>query len=218
MTEALTLPQGILPVLVLAHDGIDPDRLGALETAIPGLHLAEDRNTILQALAQSWSTLDSYGPLKGHRESGRQTGPDHPWFGAEHTDAARLMQRLGITILTHVAPSPNGARVVAIVSRQLFWTEDELRAFCGFFMAALPHARLLLPLSAPDQAEQIFADRTGWRADAARNAVTVMAGHAGFLADTYSDRAIRWDLDADAGVPDDVVGALTVTDETGGTI
>lgn len=199
MSRALTIPSGRRACLVLGHDGIDPNALDSLREQVPGLQLSDERQTgVLGALMRCWQTVDGFGPLKGHREGAQTPGAAHPWYGANRSDPGQLAARMGPALLSPAVWGAQDAGLACFVSSQVFWTWDDIRTYCSFFLRALPDGMLILPRGPVDVLAGIFAMRAGWSRDAAKEAVTLMAQHMDALADTWPERCLDWDV-ADPG-------------------
>lgn len=198
----------IRPLLILAHDGIDLARMSALPDAVDGCWMTQGHDDALAALAESWTILNSYQPLQGHRAAGRKLGPEQPWFGAERTNPDAYLQRMGPAILPGIVSPPPGTRVAGIVSRRIFWAQDQALALCDFFLGAMANGLILLPSATGDEVVETFAAVSDWRPEAARQAIDTMAQMAEVIAQAYPGRALHWALDAEAPLPGGLLGAL----------
>ncbi len=208
MSARLVFPD-VLPVLILAHDGVAPGHLTSLDAAVPGLTLQTGADAALLALAQGWTTLAEFGPLKGHRQRGTTPSPDQPWYGADRTDPDLYLRRMGPVVVPGIADVPAGTKTIGFVSRQLFWTPEEAQNFCAFFLGAMPHSVIVLPVGDTDMLQDEFRRQSGWREEAAGKAVAAIAENAQTIAEVFSGRTVTWELEKTETVPDNVRAALS---------
>lgn len=221
----------IRPIFILGHPGIDPASLDALaqavtqagniagnmadNTANSGVFLRAGRDDTVLSLAQTWSTLQGFGPLQGHRDGGASLAPTHPWFGAERTNPDGLRDRLAACVLSHVIDAPPDTHMPILVTSHIFWKPEDCLALARFLLGGLPTARLVLPFCDRARARTCFAARSGWRVEASENAIAQMEDHYQMLTDQlgadYPKRVLTWSLPADPARPPDadLVAALT---------
>lgn len=209
MTERLRASQA-RPLLILGHDGLDPSQFAGLTDRLDGFWLTQGHDEALNALAQGWHTLSTSSPLAGHRAANKTLGPAQPWFGADKTSPDVFMDHMAPVVMPGIVTPPSDARFAAILSKRIFWVQEEALTFCAFFLDARPDGLILLPQTAIEEATETFAVRSGWRPEAARQAIDTMVNISATVADAFPERAHALPLDESAALPGSLCAALGI--------
>lgn len=202
MTE-IVQPASKPPVIMLANAAVTPAQLTRMEADHPGLACHDGFDQGIAGLMQVVDTLETFGPLKGHRSSRAETATSHPWFGAELTQPKRLRERLAQSLISHMAMPDSPEQRPVLVSRTVFWSWEDCEKFAAFLMAGHPKARLLLAKANGPLAAERFAESSGWRLDAAENALAAMAKLCDPLTERFGPAFCVWTVPDDPEEPTD---------------
>ena len=179
------------PVLVLCNGGIDPAAIELLRGGAGHLQMVADQEDFLLELARAHDVISRFDPLVGHRHAGTETGPGHPWYGAERTAAQAMGQALRQGLQLQLA---GGAGRLILVVRRLFWEVQDCRPLLDLLMGPDASARLLMLTGPVDRSAETLAEEEGWRLDAAENAVVAMNGVFAELAKSHGGKSLLWTL------------------------
>ena len=128
-----------------------------LLNSIPGYCIRGENNNALGMLARSWHEVQGNTILRNLASNGVETTAEHPWFGGENIDAARLGRSLARVFSREILSPPPGTRVSGF--KEIRWTNEgtSLPVALNFLVSFLKNSRFIF--NTRDHDEVV---RSGW--------------------------------------------------------
>lgn len=134
-----------------------------LLNSLPGYCIRGENANALGPLARAWSHVARSANIRAMAQSGVQTTPEHPWFGAEGISADRWGRALAEAFVREVLAPPPGTRVAGFKEIRWGGTADEMRLILDFAHRFFPGARFVFNTRNPDDVA-----RSAWWAEMPR--------------------------------------------------
>lgn len=110
-------------VFVVTYGRSGSTVLTNLLNRLPGYLIRGENHNAVMPLAQSWLRLRDGAPLPDHRRSGKPTGPDHPWYGAEFINPHSFGHALADAFARHVLQPAPDTRILGY--KEIRWDKEE---------------------------------------------------------------------------------------------
>lgn len=115
-----------------------------LLNSIDGYCIRGENNNVLADLARAWVAVAEAEPMRGRRQSGQPSGPDHPWYGAELVAPEKLGLALANVFARDVLNLPPGTRVGGFKEIRYHLAQPEPMKLIRFMAEFFPKARFLV--------------------------------------------------------------------------
>jgi hypothetical protein len=176
-------------VFVVTYGRSGSTLLQNLLNGIDGYCIRGENENVLMHFVRGWHAVQNSKPMQGHRNSGRVSTPEEPWFGAENVDPARLGQSIAAMFAREVLRLPPDTRVGGFKEIRFTAQPDFLPVYLNFLHRFFPRTRIVFNLRAHDSVA-----KSGWWAsmDPARVAEQLTRTEAAFQAyqDANPDRCL----------------------------
>ena len=128
--------------------------------SIPGYCIRGENADALGMLAKSWHVMETEEAIRGARNSGKTTGPDQPWYGAELVNPPLYGQSLARVFNREVLNLPKGTRVGGFKEIRFGRTAGQFFPSMQFLRRFFPQAKFVF-----NTREHASVAKSGWWAD-----------------------------------------------------
>lgn len=176
-------------VFVVTYGRSGSTLLQNLLNGIDGYCIRGENENVLMHFVRGWQAVKNSKPMQGHRNSGRISTPEEPWFGAEGVDPARLGQAIAAMFTREVLRLPPDTRVGGFKEIRFTGYPDFLPVYLNFLHRFFPRTRIVFNLRS-----HAAVAKSGWWAsmDPAQVAEQLSRAEAAFQAyqDANPDRCL----------------------------